>query len=336
MINWEIKKILKSKSFIVSVVLFIFIILSMSILKPILGMENNSNNEYVVDEKSEEIIGCEKLTNKVNKLKELSELKDLNIKEENIKKMSEIAEEELKKDNGKEYKNINFYRVFNFRIANGVTSIMITIILIILLSNIYTEEKVSNVDTIILSSKNRNKALYSKLILSIIIPIVIYGLYLLIIGVITAIQYGAPINGELQAYRLVYIPYMLRYSFTINEYTAIAIITMVLLYTIISVFSSFCSFITNNSISSVVGSTIILIVFKVAMLIKLLPENILKVLQKTNFIDLYMQPEMFIGTYQGNISILGSSVDLIRLSYVVLCALLTIGIICNIYAFKRL
>jgi len=277
----------------------------------------------------------EKLDEKVNSLKYISNKENINSEDDFTKKIGIMSKEKLKADNGDKYEDIIFYQVFNYRINNIISSFLITAIIIIIFSNIYTDEKLSNVDSVILSSQNKNKVLYSKLVLSIMVPILVYLLYIVIIGFITAIQYGSPINGNLQAYRISDIPFMLKNSININEYTIINIFTMMIIFTTISVFSSLASFVGNNSVGAVVGSTVIIVLGKILTLIKFLPKSILLVLSSSNYIDIFQYPQEFIGIYKGSINILGRSIDIMVLNYGYLIGMLIISILATIYVFKR-
>ena len=338
MIRWELRKIIKSKSSIVISVIFALLILSASFMKPTLEIENSHIDEqgkYIEDSRDKSVIANEKLDNKVNALKAMSNKENINSKDDFTRKIGIMSEEKLKADNGDKYEDINFYKVFNYRVNNMISSFLITAIIIIIFSNIYTDEKLSNVDSVILSSKNKDRVLYSKLLLSIIMPILVYLLYIAIIGFITATQYGTPINGTLQAYRLLDAPFMLKNSININEYTTINIVTMMIIFTTISVFSSLASFVANNSVGAVVGSTVIIILGKVLTLIKFLPKTILLVLSSSNYVDIFQYPQEFIGIYKGSINILGKSIDTIMLNYEYLTGVLIIGILATIYVFKR-
>lgn len=338
MIRWELKKIIKSKSSIAISLIFALLILSASFMKPTLEIENSHIDEkgnYIQDNRDKIVIANEKLDEKVNSLKYISNKENINSKDEITKKIGTMSEEKLKADNGDKYEDISFYKIFNYRANNMISSFLMTAIIIIIFSNIYTDEKLSNVDSVILSSKNKNKVLYSKLLLSIIIPILIYLAYIIIIGFITTTQYGSPINGTLQAYRILDVPFMLKDSISINQYTIINIVTMMIIFTTISVFSSLASFVANNSVGAVAGSTVVIILGKVLTLIKFLPKSILLVLSSSNYVDIFQYPQEFIGIYKGSINILGKSIDTMVLNYGYLTSILIIGILAVIYVFKR-
>lgn len=337
MLKWEIKKLFKNKSIIVSSIVLILLCGIMSILKPDLETENSYIDEkgnYISDTRSEYTIANEKLNYKVSELKEIKLQKNFKKQDELSKKASEMASLKLNHDSGKEYKDINFYKVLNYRLSNMLSSIVIIGIVIYIFSNIYTDEKLSNVDSIILSSKNKSKALFSKLSLSIIVPAVFYLIYVLIIGCITMVQYGQPVNGALQAYRIVNIVTLVN-PISINEYTVQSILTMMTIFISIGIFASLFSFITKNSVESIVGITVFLVIGKLLTLMKFLPEKLISVLSYSNYIDIIMHPDMIIGNYMGNISLFGQSVGLISLAYIVLVTTLLIGIGLNIYVFRK-
>jgi hypothetical protein len=338
MIRWELRKIIKSKSSITISLICALLILSASFMKPTLEIENSHIDEqgnYIEDNRDKSAIANEKLDNKVNALKAMSSKENINSKDDFTRKIGIMSEEKLKVDNGDKYEDINFYKVFNYRVNNMISSFLITTIIIIIFTNIYTDEKLSNVDSVILSSKNKNKVLYSKLLLSIMVAILVYLLYIVIIGFITSAQYGKPMNGILQVYRISDVPFMLQNAININEYTTINIVTMVIIFTTISVFSSLASFVGKNSVGAVVGSTVIIVFGKVLTLIKFLPKSILLVLSSSNYVDIFQYPQEFIGIYRGSINILGKSIDVMVLNYGYLIGILIISILATIYVFKR-
>lgn len=336
MLKWEIKKLFKNKSIIVSSIVLILLCGIMSLLKPDLETENSYIDEkgnYISDTRSEYTIANEKLNYKVSELKEIKLQQNLKKQDELSKKASEMASLKLNHDSGKEYKDVNFYKVLNYRLSSMLSSIVIIGIVIYIFSNIYTDEKLSNVDSIILSSKNKSKALFSKLSLSIIVPAVFYLIYVLIIGCITMVQYGQPVNGALQAYRIVNIVTLVN-PISINEYTFQSISTMMTIFISTGIFASLFSFITKNSVESIVGITVFLVIGKLLTLMKFLPAKLISVLSYSNYIDIIMHPDMIIGNYIGNINLLGQSIGLISLAYILLVTTLLIGIGLNIYVFR--
>lgn len=337
MIRWEIKKLFKNKSIIISSIIFVLLCSMMSFFKPDLETENNyfdKDGNYVQDNRAKNVIAKDKLGNKVTELETLDRVKKDNKLDDMSRKMANMASEKLKKDNGKSYKDISFYKVFNFRINNAFSGFVIIGICVYIFSNIYTDEKLSNVDSIILSGKNKYKALFSKLYLSIIIPIVIYLVYILAIGVITSIQYGQPINGNLQAHRIVDTFSLLK-PMTINGYTMVNILTLMIVFVSIGVFASLFSFITNNSVQSIVSITVFIVLGKLITLLKFLPKNLLAVIGYSNYIDIIMNPQMLIGNYLGDINVFGQSIGIVNAGYIGLIVILIIGIVSNIYVFKK-
>ena len=204
------------------------------------------------------------------------------------------------------------------------------------MKKIYYKERISNVDTILLSSKKKFNALYSKLALALIIPTLIYTIYIVVIGIITAIQYGFHNIGYFQAYRIVYNPILLEGSLTINQYLLLTTVTTLGLYIVFSLFTSICSFFSKDSVSSIVSSTVVLILFKVLSELKFLPGEVLKVLKNINFIDTFRDPQMFIGTYKGSVVLSNNILYIFNLYYLILFMLIILGIAINIYIFKKL
>lgn len=337
MIKWEVKKLFKNKSIIISSIILLLLCGMMSLIKPELETENSyvdDKGKYTVDNRSETTIANEKLSYKISGLKEIKSQNSMKNTDELAKKTSDMANLKLDKDSGKEYKDINFYKVFNYRLSNMLASVVIVGITVYIFSNIYTDEKLSNVDSIILSSKNKSKSLFSKLSLSIILPAVLYLIYVLVIGCITMIQYGQPANGGLQAYRIVDIVTSVN-PISINEYTIQSILTMMIIFISTGIFASLFSFITKSSVESIVGITVFLVIGKLLTLMKFLPAKIISVISYSNYIDVIMHPEMIIGNYMGNISLFGQSIGLVSLVYIALGLILLMGMGLNIYVFRK-
>lgn len=336
MIKWEVKKLFKNKSIIISSIILLLLCGMMSLIKPELETENSyvdDKGKYTVDNRSESTIANEKLSYKISGLKEIKSQNSMKNTDELTKKTSDMANLKLDKDSGKEYKDVSFYKVFNYRLSNMLASVVIVGITIYIFSNIYTDEKLSNVDSIILSSKNKSKSLFSKLSLSIILPAVLYLIYVLTIGCITMLQYGQPANGALQAYRIVDIVTLVN-PISINAYTIQSILTMMIIFISTGIFASLFSFITKSSVESIVGITVFLVIGKLLTLMKFLPAKTISVISYSNYIDVIMHPEMIIGNYMGSISLFGQSVGMISLVYIVLVTTLLIGIGLNIYVFR--
>ncbi|ELC8442612.1 hypothetical protein QYB59_001639 [Clostridium perfringens] len=319
MLKWEFKKIYKDRSFLAILAILIFNVVAMTFLNPQINYEEEKKSHYM----------------NVKSLSGISILKDNDYLDKYTKDLSQMAYDKLQKDSGEEYKDIEFYKMFYFRISNALVNISMCIVILIIFSRIYVEERESKVDNILLSSKKRYNALYSKLGLSLIISTFIYVTYIVVIGIITAMQYGFSNMGYLQAYRIVDNSLLLKGSFTINQYLALTVVTILGLYIILALFTSMCSFLSKNSVSSIAGATVVLILFKVLSELKFLPEGILNILKNINFIDVFRSPQMFIGTYKGSIILLSNNLDIFNLCYLILFLLIILGIMINIYIFKK-
>lgn len=338
MIKWELKKLFKNKSMLISGIILVLLCSMMNFFTPDLDTENNhfdDKGNYIEDNRAKDVIANEKLETKVTELKSLEQASNGDKSDDLTNNIAKMASNKLKEDGGKVYKDTNFYKVFNYRVSNVITGFVIIGIVIYVFSNIYTDEKLSNVDSIILSGKNKYKVLLSKLSLSILIPVVIYALYILAVGIITAIQYGQPINGSLQAYRIVDVVSLLK-PMTINEYTMLNIATMMIIFISTGVFASLFSFITNNSVESIVAITVFMILGKLLTLIRFLPVELLSVIKYSNYIDITMDPQMIVGNYMGSMQIFGLDIGIISLGCILLVAILAVGIVSNMYVFKKI
>lgn len=348
MLKWEFKKILKEKSSIVAIILMIVSLLIISSMKPMLETQNEywdeARNEYVIDNRSKEEIANEKLKIKREMIKSTIEDPDV---DESLKS---ISKEKLNLDNGNKYEDVDFYKVFTERIDFPVTIIIMLIIIVMIMSNLYTDEVVANVSPIILSSKERNKALYSKVIIAILLPIVVYSVYIGATWLITYIQYGKPLNGDLQAYRIINTA-MLAKSITINQYALAKIITTTLMLLGISIVSLLVSFLSDNSIKSIsisagfIGAGKILTQFTAPLkeLFSMLGDgkyantivDMCSLLGRGNYIDVINGQSKISGIYNGQIEILSKTVDISNLIISIYALITIIGLLGCTYIIKK-
>ena len=332
MLNWEIKKILKDKSSIVAFILIIISILIISFTKPMLETQNEywdeSKNEYVIDNRSKDVISNEKLAIKKEMVQSAVDSPDSD------KTLKFISKEKLNLDNGNKYENVDFYKVFTERIDFSVSIIIMMIIIVMLISNLYTDEVVANVSPIILSSKQKNKALYSKVIIAILLPILVYIVYLGGTWLITYIQYGKPLNGDLQAYRIIDIAVLVK-SMTINQYVLSKIITTTLIFLGVSIVCLLISFLSNNSVKSISISAGFIVAGKVLTQFSFLPKDILLLLDRGNYIDVINRTSKISGFYNGKIDILSKTVDISNLIIIIYALIAIIGLLGCIYTIKK-
>ncbi|MFJ8461579.1 hypothetical protein ACIQ57_20985 [Lysinibacillus xylanilyticus] len=332
MLNWEIKKILKDKSSVVALLLMIVSLLIIIMFKPSLETQNEyldeSKNETVIDNRSEDIIANEKLAIKREMIKSTIDDPDSD------KTLKSISKEKLNLDNGNKYENVDFYKVFTERIDFSVSIIIMMIIIVMLISNLYTDEIVANVSPIILSSKQKNKALYSKVIIAILLPILVYSVYLGATWIITYMQYGKPLNGDLQAYRIIDIA-MAAKLMTINQYVLAKIITTTLMLLGVSVVSLLVSFLSNNSVKSISISTGFIAVGRVLAEFSFLPQQMLLLLGVGNYIGVITGENKISGFYNGQIDILSKTVDMSNLIISIYALIVIIGLLGCIYTIKK-
>ncbi|MGL4774008.1 MAG: hypothetical protein ACRC2K_10615 [Clostridium sp.] len=332
MLKWEIKKIVKDKSSIIALILMIFLFLQISFAKPKLETENSYwdevKNDYITDNRGKDVIGNEKLKAKVDEIELIA-----NSSEDN-KDLIDLSNEKLKLDNGNKYEEIEFYNVFTYRVDFTLSIIIMLIIILLLIPNLYTDEVVSNTSSIILSSKNKNKALFSKLGISILLPIVLYGLYIGYVFLITYMKYGAPQNGGLQAYRISDIAILTK-AITINEFMIFKIITTGLMLLGISVVAMLVSFLSTNSVKSIVLSAGFIVIGKILTVFAFLPKSLLLVLLTLNYVDVTMGMSRVGGMYNGNIDILSRSVDVTNLCISIYGIIIVFGILGCCYSIKK-
>ena len=326
MVNWEIKKIFKSKNGMIVISLFLILLMSMVFIKPKSKLIDSEGNERKINIREEYESNLEEL-----KIASQSEGKD-----EFSVDIKEIANDKLNAMESEKYKDTRFWRVFNYRSSHPFMILIMIIIIAVLFSNIYTDEIISGVDSLILSSKNRYKVLYSKLVISIGTPIVLYAGYLIAQFITTYIQYGRPINGSLQAVRIVDIPLLLNGAYTIYKFILLKIGILSIVLISLSVLASLISFISKNSIQSISGFLMFIFLGKIVTLIKGLPKSIMMVISRINYIDLLFKFNEFALMYSGKVKLFSINLDITNLSLSILIVFCLIEIfICRII-FKKL
>lgn len=325
MVIWKIKKMFKSKSGIIALILFLVISISIVFINPKLEgkIENNSQNSMTAEEQFN------------IKLQQLEEADKDEGKDEFSKELREMANEKLAAIKFKKYKDVRFWQVFNYRATHPFMIFIMLIIIAMFFSNIYTDEIISGVDSLILSSRNKNKVLYSKLAISIGLPIILYIGYLATQFIVTYMQYGRPLNGDLQAIRILDIPLLVKAPYTIYEFILFKIGILLIILITLSGLASLISFITKNSIQSTSGFLIFIFLGKVMTLIKFLPEKLLLILSKINYIDLTFHFNEFVGMYSGRLKVFSVNLDITNLCLAILIGTLFIEILLCKIIFKN-
>lgn len=325
MITWELKKMFKSKSGIIALIIFFILSISMVFIKPQLEGKINNNSKV-------SITAEEQFNIKIEQLKEAGKNEE---KDEFSKELSEMANEKLAAMKFKEYKDVTFWQVFNYRAAHPFMIFMMIIIIIMFFSNIYTDEIISGVDNLILSSRNKNKVLYSKLAISIGFPIVLYTGYLVAQFIVTYMQYGEPLNGDLLAIRILDVPLLVKDPYTIYGFIMLKIGILLTILITLSTLASLISFITKNSSQSTSLFLIFIFLGKVMTLIKFLPMKLLLILSKINYIDLTFHFNEFVGIYSGRLKVLSMNLDITNLCLTILAGILFVEILLSIVTIKK-
>ncbi|ACO87229.1 ABC transporter permease [Clostridium botulinum] len=335
MIGWEIKKIAKSKITLIAMAIFILLTSIMAIIKPTLEDEIkhvNEQHETVQDKRSPIVIGKENFNKKIDGLVEVSKSKG---KDSMEKRIAEDSKKKIENIKDNEYKEVNFWKVFSYRSTHPVASFFMLIMIMLIVSNVYINEKISSVDNLILSSKNKFKCLYSKMFLAILIPVIFYSAYLGLEFLISIIQYGKPINGNLQAFRIIDNFVLLKGDPTIVNYVSSKIFVMYLVLISISLVIFLFSSTLSNSLAVISGGAIFIVLGKVCMLLKFLPKKLLMILDKVNYIDMLSYFDINIGMNWGQISIFGNNFDLINFSIGIVALIIIFSTLLTTINFKK-
>lgn len=348
MFKLELKKLLKNKNGMIALITFVFICVVMIFIKPPLEGELSYlevQNPNFTDIRSEEVKAEQNFQYKIKSLKDTlnGSVSDESTKE--IQKMARKKLNDIKKNEDLEYKNVDFFKVFNYRAGHPLMILGMIIIISMLLCNIYSDEVISSMDTLILSSKNKYKCLNAKGILAFVVPIVSYLSYLGAIFITTLIQYGKPVNGSLQCLRILDNFIMIKGAMTINEYILLKTVFVILVLVSIAIVATFISFKTETSISAISILGVYLVSGKVLlMFIKPISKAIAKsnfswilsVLQYGNYTDLTMGMNEMAGMYLGSANIFGLSLDIIQIITIILALITILVSTCMFLSFKKL
>ncbi|MDX5661657.1 hypothetical protein SIM64_17300, partial [Clostridioides difficile] len=258
----------------------------------------------------------EKFQNKINVLKQFSNQTDTG---EFSKKIELMSKKKLDNLSVNEYKDISFWKVFNYRVTNSLINVGMLIIISIIISNMYVDEVVNSLKDIILSSKEKKKALKSKIFVALLVPLVIYSVYLMGIFIITCMQQGVPVNGDLESFRIVDNVVALKTNLSITKYVILNIGIEFLMFEGWAMIAIFGSFISKSSISFFI---FIISITKIMSVIHILPKKLLSVISNVNYYDLIFGFNKIIGNYLGDIMIFKVNIDIVNIAIGLLMAIL--------------
>ncbi|HDG8003038.1 TPA: hypothetical protein PFS93_000638, partial [Clostridioides difficile] len=299
------------------------LILMISIfITPVLETESyyiDKEKGRIEDTRSGIDVGNEKFQNKINVLKQFSNQTDTG---EFSKKIELMSKKKLDNLSVNEYKDISFWKVFNYRVTNSLINVGMLIIISIIISNIYVDEVVTSVKDIILSSKEKKKALKSKIFVALLVPLVIYSVYLMGIFIITCMQQGVPVNGDLESFRIVDNVVALKTNLSITKYVILNIGIELLMFEGWAMIAIFGSFISKSSISSISFFIFIISITKIMSVIHILPKKLLSVVSNVNYYDLIFGFNKIIGNYLGDIMIFKVNIDIVNIAIGLLMAIL--------------
>ncbi|HBG1320441.1 TPA: hypothetical protein KPG84_003080, partial [Clostridioides difficile] len=291
-------------------------------IAPVLETESyyiDKEKGRIEDTRSGIDVGNEKFQNKINVLKQFSNQTDTG---EFSKKIELMSKKKLDNLSVNEYKDISFWKVFNYRVTNSLINVGMLIIISIIISNIYVDEVVTSVKDIILSSKEKKKALKSKIFVALLVPLVIYSVYLMGIFIITCMQQGVPVNGDLESFRIVDNVVALKTNLSITKYVILNIGIELLMFEGWAMIAIFGSFISKSSISSISFFIFIISITKIMSVIHILPKKLLSVVSNVNYYDLIFGFNKIIGNYLGDIMIFKVNIDIVNIAIGLLMAIL--------------
>ncbi|HAU4844455.1 TPA: hypothetical protein MIV85_002985 [Clostridioides difficile] len=306
----------------ISLGILVLILMISIFITPVLETESyyiDKEKGRIEDTRSGIDIGNEKFQNKINVLKQFSNQTDTG---EFSKKIELMSKKKLDNLSVNEYKDISFWKVFNYRVTNSLINVGMLIIISIIISNIYVDEVVTSVKDIILSSKEKKKALNSKIFVALLVPLVIYSVYLMGIFIITCMQQGVPVNGDLESFRIVDNVVALKTNLSITKYVILNIGIELLMFEGWAMIAIFGSFISKSSISSISFFIFIISITKIMSVIHILPKKLLSVVSNVNYYDLIFGFNKIIGNYLGDIMIFKVNIDIVNIAIGLLMAIL--------------
>ncbi|MBY2849964.1 hypothetical protein KWX65_17025, partial [Clostridioides difficile] len=306
----------------ISLGILVLILMISIFITPVLETERyyiDKEKGCIEDTRSGIDIGNEKFQNKINVLKQFSNQTDTG---EFSKKIELMSKKKLDNLSVNEYKDISFWKVFNYRVTNSLINVGMLIIISIIISNIYVDEVVTSVKDIILSSKEKKKALKSKIFVALLVPLVIYSVYLMGIFIITCMQQGVPVNGDLESFRIVDNVVALKTNLSITKYVILNIGIELLMFEGWAMIAIFGSFISKSSISSISFFIFIISITKIMSVIHILPKKLLSVVSNVNYYDLIFGFNKIIGNYLGDIMIFKVNIDIVNIAIGLLMAIL--------------
>ena len=162
----------------------------------------------------------------------------------------------------------------------------------------------------------------------------VYSIYVGATWLITYIQYGEPLNGDLQAYRIIDMA-MVAKATTINQYALVKIITTTLILLGVSIVSLLVSFLSNNSVKSISISAGFIMAGKVLTQFKFLPREILLLLGQGNYIDVINGQSKISGFYSGEMNTLSKTLDMSNFIIIIYALIAIIGLLGCIYTIKK-
>lgn len=332
MLKWEIKKLFKEKYLIFAGLFFVLALVIVGFAKPLLETQNEyfdqQKNEYIIDKREKKVIANEKLKQKRQMITEAIQASD------GDKTLEQLSKNKLKADKQQKYEDVAFYQVFAYRIDFSVAMIVMMIITVMLVSQLYTNEVIAHVAPILLAAKERKKALFAKVGLATIIPIVVYRLYIASAWLITFIQYGKPVNSQLPAYRIIDAA-MLAKEMTIEQYVHEKIMTSLLILLSVSLITMFISFISNQSIKAMSLSVAFVILGKVIVEFDCLPQTLQKIVGTGNYVDVLTNQTKISGFYNGQITLFAHPIDLSRLIMMSYGVIAVLGLVGCCYMIKK-
>lgn len=284
---WEIRKSFFNKYFFISIG-FIFALEAAMVFLPVeTGTEiittNIKTGELIKDSRSKQVIGQIKFDDKIKRMRPNPEV--LNVL------MHNIYEEKMAGLIDQTYHNVVFFQVFNQRIAGKSVSIIIVIVIILLICRMSTMEVEAYTFDLIMATKSKYAIQYKKLFLSLLIIICSYLVVLCGAFVITAIQYGMPVNGHLSAIRILDMPLFLNGHYSIVSFILSKIITMFALYITFAVIGFLFSVLSKKTITAVLLTVLFIMFGKIIALFNFLPQNIITVFNFNNYYNIISDPD---------------------------------------------
>lgn len=230
---------------------------------------------------------------------------------------------------------LEFYGAISRRMTHPAVMVSMICMIILIFSNIYVEERISGVDSLILSSLRKPQVLKAKMSSALILTTASYLLLIASQALIASIQYGAGAGIDLNATLIsggVLIPGS---SISIGDYIWIKGIVAYVVLISASVLTVLSSLVSSTSIGALSMIFSFLGMGKVISIMDFIPGKIAYLLSFNNYCDVTLGLESLLSMHGVKVEVFGQSLSMTDCTILIFASITTIGIITFVYLCKR-